>query len=63
MSSLGTPIVGDPIYSTKYAKHQVPFLLLVSRFLEFEHPTTKKRLSFQIDVPQHMKDFIQLTNR
>lgn len=34
----GTPIVGDPIYCSKHAQHNVPFLLLASRSLTFTHP-------------------------
>jgi len=44
LSSMGNPVVGDPIYSKKWEKHKVPFLLLASVYLEFTHPVSGERL-------------------
>lgn len=59
LSSLGLPIVGDKLYSKKWEKYNVPFMLLASTYLEFNHPITAQRLQFSIDLPQHIKDFIK----
>jgi hypothetical protein len=36
----------------------VPYLLLVSKSLQFIHPSTGKTVSFQIPYPKHIKEFI-----
>ncbi len=58
LSSMGNPIVGDPIYSKKWEKHRVPFLLLASMKLNFKHPEKDETLDFEIEMPEHFKDFI-----
>ncbi len=64
LSSEGNPVIGDPIYSKKWEKHKVPFLLLASTYLSFVHPDTKETLEFEAPLPQHMLDFIKkLDNR
>ena len=62
LSSIGLPIVGDKLYSKKWEKYNVPFMLLASTYLEFDHPITGKRLQFSIDLPKHMNDFIKKLN-
>jgi len=62
LSSIGLPIVGDKLYSKKWEKYNVPFMLLASTYLEFDHPITGKRLQFSIDLPQHMNDFMKKLN-
>ena len=59
LSSSGLPIVGDPIYSKKWEKYRVPYLLLASVNLGFTHPQSGDELNFNIPLPQHMSDFIQ----
>jgi 23S rRNA pseudouridine1911/1915/1917 synthase len=59
LSSRGLPIVGDPIYSKKWDRYRVPFLLLASVFLEFTHPATGERMSYRTDPPAHMLDFLK----
>lgn len=59
LSSLGIPIVGDPIYSKKWEKYRVPYLLLASVGLSFAHPDDGRTLSFEADPPPHMRDFIE----
>lgn len=59
MSSIGTPVVGDPIYSTKSAKHKVEYLLLVSKYLKFAHPHTGKEMEFELnEYPSHVREFL-----
>jgi len=57
-SSLGNPIVGDPIYCRKHSKHGVSFLLLASYILSFYHPETKEKLYFETDLPPHITEFL-----
>lgn len=45
MANAGYPLVGDQKYGESQGKEQ---LALCSYFIEFEHPETKKRLSFTI---------------
>jgi 23S rRNA pseudouridine1911/1915/1917 synthase len=59
LSSLGLPIVGDRYYSKKWARYNVPYLLLASVSLAFTHPVSGKELAFSIDVPEHMAAYIK----
>ncbi|GAM27144.1 hypothetical protein SAMD00019534_103190 [Acytostelium subglobosum LB1] len=52
------PIVGDPIYSGKSKQYNLPYLLLASVYLTFEHPISKKKMEFTIPYPQHIQQFI-----
>ncbi len=63
LSAGGMPIVGDPIYSKKWEKHRVPFLLLASTALEFAHPQDGRIMSFTADMPEHMRAFIEKIER
>ncbi len=57
LSSMGIPIVADPMYSKKHDRFKVPYLLLSSRKLAFFHPATGERMSFEIPRPGHIADF------
>jgi 23S rRNA pseudouridine1911/1915/1917 synthase len=63
LSSASIPIVGDPIYSKKWEKYRVPYLLLASVRLEFTHPATGETMSFSADIPEHMREFIGKAER
>ncbi|MBN1496455.1 MAG: RluA family pseudouridine synthase [Spirochaetes bacterium] len=63
LSSEGIPIVGDPIYSKKWEKYRVPYLLLASVMLEFTHPASGERMTFQVDLPEHVRKFIEKIER
>ncbi len=63
LSAASIPIVGDPIYSKKWEKYRVPFLLLASVGLEFTHPSTGAVMSFTADPPEHMQEFIEKAER
>ena len=58
LSSKGHPIVGDPIYSKSAKKHKVPYLLLASIYLSFNHPITGTKMEFSVEIPEHIKSFI-----
>jgi 23S rRNA pseudouridine1911/1915/1917 synthase len=59
LSHMGNPIVGDPIYSKKWEKYRVPYLLLASVLLAIDHPRTGERLSFAAAMPEHMVRFME----
>lgn len=63
LSSEGIPIVGDPIYSKKWEKYRVPYLLLASVSLEFAHPADGCIMTFTADYPEHMRAFIEKIER
>ncbi len=63
LSYLGMPIVGDPIYSKKWEKYKVPFLLLASTGLEFTHPKTGALIRFSAELPSHMQKFMDKIER
>jgi 23S rRNA pseudouridine1911/1915/1917 synthase len=63
LSSMGNPIVGDPIYSKKWEKYKVPFLLLAATHLALSHPLSGKPLEFAIPLPAHFEDFIKKLER
>ncbi len=62
-SAGGFPVVGDPIYSKKWEKYRVPYLLLASVGLQFTHPVTGETMSFSADLPAHMVEFIEKADR
>ena len=59
LKSINHPIIGDSLYNTssKYNKI-VNRQMLHSYFLAFNHPTTGKRLKFDIGLYKDMKDLI-----
>ncbi|HEY7116219.1 MAG TPA: RluA family pseudouridine synthase [Tepidisphaeraceae bacterium] len=48
-----TPIAGDPLYGL--TKHPKMRLLLAATALAFDHPRTKKRLTFEIEPPKEIR--------
>ncbi len=58
LSHTGNPVVGDQIYSKKWDKYKVPYLLLASTSLRFTHPETREEMKFEVDLPEHMVKFI-----
>ena len=59
LSSMGNPIVADPVYSKKWARFNVPFLMLAARSLEFTHPSSGEKMSFRAAMPGHMEKFLR----
>lgn len=55
LSSIGYPIVGDKLYGGKAA----PRLFLHANYLEFNHPRTKRRVSFGSPLPGKLKDMLK----
>ena len=56
LSYIGYPVYNDPVYSNKKCS---PFgQFLHSTYLEFEHPKTHKKLTFEVGVPKEFQDFL-----
>jgi 23S rRNA pseudouridine1911/1915/1917 synthase len=53
LSHIKHPILGDPLYMDKPTKNNTG-QLLQAFFLEFTHPKTKKRLSFEIPISSRL---------
>jgi 23S rRNA pseudouridine1911/1915/1917 synthase len=63
MSSIGHPLLGDPVYGRGKSVHrellnELDFRrqALHAQGLEFTHPITKERLSFESDLPSDMQE-------
>jgi len=60
---MGHPIVGDAVYGFKHQNFALNGQLLHSHYIEFTHPTTKKRLSFEVDLPDYFKNVLDKINK
>lgn len=63
LKNLGQPILGDKIYSSKESRRDTKSLninrhLLAAVGLEFNHPLTKKKLCFRIEVSSDFKEVL-----
>jgi 23S rRNA-/tRNA-specific pseudouridylate synthase len=58
MTSIGHPIIGDPIYARK--SHQSEYLALVAKSITVAHPKTGREMTFYAPYPEH---FIELARR
>ena len=52
LSSIGHPVLGDPIYSRKDDRYEDETLMLHAYRLVFNHPVTKERLVFRAPLPE-----------
>ena len=58
----GTPLVGDPIYGKPSRNAALPDRLMLHAWkLSFEHPLTRKRLSFEAPIPQEFEAWTTTT--
>lgn len=57
---LGHPIVGDKTYGIKNQKFNLDGQLLHAYKLELTHPTTKKRMEFNAEIPEY---FVKVLNK
>lgn len=55
MSFLGSPLIGDYLYNSKYSNSSDTRPLLHSYKLEFNHPINKNKLEFVAKIPKDMK--------
>lgn len=60
LSFIGHPLVGDPTYGGKREGLKVSGQLLVAQKLAFTHPRTGKRMQFEVNMPEQMREFISL---
>ena len=58
LAKIGYPIVGDEVYSNGKNPFGVKGQMLHSKKLEFIHPTTKKGVTFEADLPEYFKDVL-----
>lgn len=52
---LGHPVVGDKLYGYKHQDFDLNGQLLHSQYIEFTHPRTGERLSFEAPLPDYFK--------
>lgn len=55
---LGHPVVGDPVYGIKKQRFALNGQLLHARRLEFTHPATGERMSFEAPLPDYFQDVL-----
>jgi len=63
------PVVGDPVYSGKQARRLIPEIrrrvepiqrqMLHARCLEFEHPSTGKKMRVEAEIPKDMAELLE----
>ncbi len=58
-SSIGHPIVGDKIYSRNIKKITVENLMLCAKYISFYHPTTEKKMEFEVRIPCYFYTFLE----
>lgn len=58
MAYINHPVVGDPVYSKGKNEFGLQKQMLHAYKLGFTHPTTKKYMEFQTDLPQYFKEII-----
>ncbi|HRX15547.1 MAG TPA: RluA family pseudouridine synthase [Spirochaetota bacterium] len=63
LSSEGLPIIGDSVYSKSSQKYRLPYLLLASVHLGFDHPVSGDRMEFDAELPEHFLKFIEKLDR
>ena len=63
LASLGSPIIGDPIYSTQEVNHlskfTIPRMMLHATCIGFQHPMTKKNQAYTAEFPSDMQRTLQ----
>ena len=62
MSYIGHPIVGDPVYSKRKHTFDIRGQALHSSHLEFNHPRSGERMSFDADMPVDMREILSRLN-
>lgn len=59
MAEIGHPVVGDAVYSNGKNPFNVEGQMLHAKKIEFNHPITKKRISFEAELPEYFKDVLE----
>lgn len=60
MAEIGHPVVGDEVYSNGRNEFGVHGQMLHSTVLEFAHPTTKKKIHLEAELPEYFKNVIEV---
>jgi 23S rRNA pseudouridine1911/1915/1917 synthase len=63
LAYIGNPIVGDKVYGIKKEPPLISRQALHSSRLSFLHPITKEELTFEVDLPQDIKNLIETLRR
>lgn len=58
LSSIGHPVVGDPVYSRKRRK-EVDRPLLHAYRISFDHPQSNKRIMLEAPIPHDIEEFLE----
>ncbi|MBE6047522.1 MAG: RluA family pseudouridine synthase [Clostridium sp.] len=59
MSSIGHPLIGDPLYGFKKQRFKLEGQMLHAKVLGFIHPTTKKYMEFDSKLPGYFQELIE----
>ena len=59
IAEIGHPVVGDAVYSNGKNPFNVEGQMLHAKKIEFNHPITKKRISFEAKLPEYFKDVLE----
>lgn len=63
MSEIGYQIVGDEVYSNGKNPFNVKGQMLHAQKLEFTHPTTNKKVTFEAPLPEYFKQILEQLDR
>lgn len=59
LQEIGYPIVGDMVYSNGKNPFGVEGQMLHAQKIEFVHPTTKKKVTFEAELPEYFKEVLK----
>ena len=59
MAEIGYPVVGDLVYSNGKNPFGVEGQMLHAKKIEFNHPTTKKRVEFEAKLPEYFVEVLE----
>lgn len=60
MAHIGHPVAGDPVYGPTRVIKELRGQCLHARHIGFVHPRTSQYMSFESDLPNYFKDFLQI---
>lgn len=59
LSQIGYPIIGDTVYSNGKNEWGIQGQCLHAKSLEFKHPTTRKKMFLEAELPQYFQDMLR----
>ena len=63
MAEIGYPIVGDNVYSNGKNPFGVTGQMLHAKSIEFTHPSTKKKVKFEAEIPKYFNEVLEKLRR